>query len=89
MYLRGLERWIADLIQPVFDGLVQDGAVPRFVQVCRAAAQLQVCTAAGQLRLDAHGWGHACASVRGRVYVLFALFLCVCSACARFSWLAL
>ena len=33
VYQRGLERWIADLLQPVFDSLVSDGMVPRFVQV--------------------------------------------------------
>lgn len=33
VYQRGLERWIADLLQPVFDNLVTDGMVPRFVQV--------------------------------------------------------
>ena len=32
VYQRGLERWIADLLQPVFDNLVADGMVPRFVQ---------------------------------------------------------
>lgn len=32
MYLRGLERWLADLLQPVFDGLVAARSVPRFVQ---------------------------------------------------------
>ena len=32
VYQRGLERWIADLLQPVFDNLVTDGMVPRFVQ---------------------------------------------------------
>jgi hypothetical protein len=33
VYQRGLERWIADLLQPVFDNLVTDGLVPRYVQV--------------------------------------------------------
>jgi len=33
VYQRGLERWIADLLQPVFDNLVSDGMVPRYVQV--------------------------------------------------------
>ena len=28
LYQRGLERWIADLLQPVFDSLVSDGMVP-------------------------------------------------------------
>ena len=32
VYLRGLERWLADLLQPVFDGLVAARSVPRFVQ---------------------------------------------------------
>ena len=35
VYQRGLERWLADLLQPVFDGLVADGQVPRFVQRLR------------------------------------------------------
>lgn len=35
VYQRGLERWITDLLQPVFDGLVQAGSVPRFVQKLR------------------------------------------------------
>ena len=35
IYQRGLERWLADLLQPVFDGLVADGQVPRFVQRLR------------------------------------------------------
>lgn len=35
VYQRGLERWIMDLLQPVFDGLVKDGSVPRFVQRLR------------------------------------------------------
>ncbi len=35
VYQRGLERWLADLLQPVFDNLVADGAVPRFVQRLR------------------------------------------------------
>ena len=33
VYQRGLERWIIDLLQPVFDGLIKDGTVPRFLQV--------------------------------------------------------
>ncbi|PNW86145.1 hypothetical protein CHLRE_02g074900v5 [Chlamydomonas reinhardtii] len=33
VYQRGLERWIIDLLQPVFDGLVKDGSVPRWL--CR------------------------------------------------------
>jgi hypothetical protein len=32
VYQRGLERWIADLLQPVFDNLVTDKMAPRFVQ---------------------------------------------------------
>ena len=32
VYQRGLERWLADLLQPVLDGVVADGQVPRFVQ---------------------------------------------------------
>lgn len=35
VYQRGLERWIADLLQPVFDNLVLEGTVPRFVQRLR------------------------------------------------------
>ena len=35
VYQRGLERWFASLLQPVFDGLVADGQVPRFVQRLR------------------------------------------------------
>ncbi len=35
VYLRGLERWLADLLQPVFDGLVAARSVPRFVQRLR------------------------------------------------------
>lgn len=31
VYQRGLERWLADLLQPVFDNLVADGMVPKFV----------------------------------------------------------
>lgn len=33
VYQRGLERWIIDLLQPVFDQLVKDGSVPRWL--CR------------------------------------------------------
>lgn len=43
VYQRGLERWIIDLLQPVFDGLVKDGAVPRFVQRWGAGACLAFC----------------------------------------------
>lgn len=32
VYQRGLERWLADLLQPVFDNLVKDNMVPTFVQ---------------------------------------------------------
>lgn len=32
VYQRGLERWLASLLQPVFDNLVQDKMVPTFVQ---------------------------------------------------------
>ncbi|KAI8112184.1 hypothetical protein M9434_003508 [Picochlorum sp. BPE23] len=35
VYQRGLERWLADLLQPVFDSLVQDKMVPAFVQKLR------------------------------------------------------
>lgn len=35
VYQRGLERWLAELLQPVFDNLVFDGKVPRFVQRLR------------------------------------------------------
>lgn len=35
VYQRGLERWLADLLQPVFDSLVQDKMVPTFVQKLR------------------------------------------------------
>ena len=35
MYQRGLEHWLADLLQPVFDGLVEAGSVPRFVRRLR------------------------------------------------------
>lgn len=35
VYQRGLERWLADLLQPVFDNLVADGMVPAFVQRLR------------------------------------------------------
>ena len=35
VYQRGLERWLADLLQPVFDNLVAEMAVPRFVQRLR------------------------------------------------------
>jgi hypothetical protein len=37
IYQRGLERWLAGLLQPVFDNLVADGMVPRFVQRLRIA----------------------------------------------------
>ena len=30
-----MERWLADLLQPVFDNLISDKAVPRFVQRLR------------------------------------------------------
>lgn len=33
MYQRGIERWLADLLQPLFDSLVADKMVPSFVQV--------------------------------------------------------
>ena len=33
VYQRGLERWLADLLQPLFDSLVEDKMVPSFVQV--------------------------------------------------------
>jgi hypothetical protein len=29
VYQRGLERWIIDLLQPLFDTLVADGAIPK------------------------------------------------------------
>lgn len=35
VYQRGLERWLANLLQPVFDNLVAEVAVPRFVQRLR------------------------------------------------------
>lgn len=35
VYQRGMERWLADLLQPVFDNLVADKMVPRFVQRLR------------------------------------------------------
>lgn len=35
VYQRGLERWLAGLLQPVFDNLISDKAVPRFVQRLR------------------------------------------------------
>jgi hypothetical protein len=35
VYQRGLEKWLADLLQPVFDNLVAEGAVPSFVQRLR------------------------------------------------------
>lgn len=35
VYQRGLERWLADLLQPVFDSLVKDKMVPAFVQKLR------------------------------------------------------
>ena len=35
VYQRGLERWLADLLQPVFDNLISDKSVPRFVQRLR------------------------------------------------------
>ena len=51
VYQRGLERWIADLLQPVFDNLVTDGMVPRFVQVSffwlAAAIHITCCRAKG------------------------------------------
>lgn len=37
VYQRGLERWLADLLQPLFDQLMQDSNVPRFVQRLRIA----------------------------------------------------
>jgi hypothetical protein len=35
VYQRGLERWFTGLLQPVFDGLVRAGSVPRLVQRLR------------------------------------------------------
>ena len=35
VYQKGVEQWIADLLQPVFDNLVADKAVPRFLQRLR------------------------------------------------------
>ena len=35
VFQRGMERWLADLLQPVFDNLVADKMVPRFVQRLR------------------------------------------------------
>ena len=43
VYQRGLERWIADLLQPVFDNLVTDGMVPRFVMVRLWSSELCCC----------------------------------------------
>lgn len=37
VYQRGLEQWISDLLQPVFDNLVAEGMVPKFVQRLRIA----------------------------------------------------
>ena len=44
VYQRGLERWIADLLQPVFDNLVTDGMVPRFVMARLWLSKLCVVT---------------------------------------------
>jgi hypothetical protein len=33
VYQRGIERWLADLLQPLFDSLVEQKMVPSFVQV--------------------------------------------------------
>ena len=33
VYQRGIERWLADLLQPLFDSLVAEKMVPSFVQV--------------------------------------------------------
>lgn len=37
VYQRGLEQWLADLLQPVLDNLVAEagGAVPKFIQRLR------------------------------------------------------
>ena len=35
VYQRGLEQWLADLLQPVFDGLVEARSVPSFVKRLR------------------------------------------------------
>jgi len=35
VYLKGIERWLADLLQPTFDGLIAARSVPRFVQRLR------------------------------------------------------
>lgn len=32
VYQRGLERWLAGVLQPVFDNIVQEGSVPTFLQ---------------------------------------------------------
>ncbi len=32
VYQRGLEQWLADLLQPTFDGLVEAHSVPAFVK---------------------------------------------------------
>ena len=32
VYQRGLEQWLADLLQPTFDGLVEARSVPAFVK---------------------------------------------------------
>ena len=44
VYQRGLERWIADLLQPVFDNLVTDGMVPRFVMARLWLSELCIAT---------------------------------------------
>jgi len=63
VYQRGLESWITDLLQPVFDGLVADGSVPGFVQVRRGGWGVQGVWEADQgvcsRRMGGGGWTSA------------------------------
>ncbi len=73
MYQRGIERWLADLLQPLFDSLVAEKMVPSFVQVS--------CT---QLWPDAH----ALPGVRGAARLRRAVCVCLPSFQERTAWSA-
>lgn len=65
VYQRGIERWLADMLQPLFDMLVAEKMVPSFVQVGQVlgAGLFEFCP----------GWGcslnqsHPVASIRSGV----------------------
>lgn len=69
VYQRGIERWLADMLQPLFDMLVAEKMVPSFVQV----GQVLCCWLGAGIFEFCPGWGcslnqsHPVASIRSGV----------------------